>query len=52
MRDEEFFRKKNLGAFFCPPARAKKSGFALQFLSPPAAVLRDFRFNPGCMGEQ
>jgi hypothetical protein len=39
------------GAFFCGET-AKKPGYPLQFLSLPAAGLRDFRFNPGCMGEQ
>jgi hypothetical protein len=33
------------------PAKAGP-GFPLQFLSPPVAGLRDFRFNPWRMGEQ
>jgi hypothetical protein len=47
MRNEEsgIIRIKNLGAFFLPCGQ-KKPGFPLQFLSLPAAGLRDFRFNP------
>jgi hypothetical protein len=33
-----------LGAFLALPRQ--KPGFPLQFLVPPMAVLRDFRFNP------
>jgi hypothetical protein len=45
MRNKEFFRKR-IWAHFFARARAKKPGFPLQFLSLPAAGLRDFRFNP------
>ncbi|MDR2589096.1 MAG: hypothetical protein LBC67_06675 [Spirochaetales bacterium] len=30
----------------------KKPGFSLQFLKAASRLLRDFRFNPGCMDEQ
>jgi hypothetical protein len=49
----ENFSGKNLGAFFAEHEAAKNRGVErsrvplLQFLSPPAAGLRDFRFNPG-----
>jgi hypothetical protein len=39
-----------LGAFFAAKQQTrqacKKPGFPLQFLVPPAALLRDFHFNP------
>jgi hypothetical protein len=46
------FSEGKFGRIFCGASRRKKTGFPLQFLSPPAAGLRDFRCNPGCMGEQ
>jgi hypothetical protein len=42
-----FSHSEHLGTFFCGKA-AKKPGFPLQFLAPPAAGLRDFRCNPLC----
>jgi hypothetical protein len=47
------FSEEEFGRIFCGARAAKNRAFRCNSASPPhTAGLWDFRFNPGCMGEQ